>query len=75
MLCDRNEALHDFYEPGKEYEEFENLEDCIDKARYYLRHESDRRKIAEAYYKRTNAEHLWQHRFEKLFKEIGLPPQ
>lgn len=72
MLCNRNEALHEFYEPGKEYVEYEDLDDCIDKARYYLKHESERREIAEAYYRRTKAEHLWQHRYEKLFKEIGL---
>ena len=72
MLCNRNEALHEFYEPGKEYVEYEDLDDCIEKARYYLKHESERREIAEAYYRRTKAEHLWRHRYEKLFMEIGL---
>lgn len=72
MLCDRNEALHEFYEPGKEYEEFESLDDCIDKARYYLRHDAERLKIAAQYYKRTKTDHLWQHRFKYLFKQIGV---
>ncbi len=73
MLCDRNDALHEFYEPGKEYEEFENLDDCIDKARYYLRHDAERHKIAAKYYKRTKTDHLWQDRFNILFKQIGMP--
>ena len=72
MLCDRNEALYEFYEPGKEFIEFESPEDCVEKARYYLKHETERKKIAEAYYRRTKVEHLWTHRYERLFKEIGL---
>jgi len=74
MLCNRNEALHEFYEPGKEYVEFDDLEDCVEKARFYLNHEAERERLAEAYYRRTQREHLWQCRFEKLFKQVGLTP-
>ena len=72
MLCSKNPALYEFYEPGKEFLEFESMDECVNKARYYLAHEPERRKIAESYYHRTKSEHLWHHRFEKLFKEIGL---
>ena len=72
MLCNRNPALYEFYEPGKEFVEFETLDECVDKARYLLSHESERAAIAERYYRRTRAEHLWRYRFERLFRQIGL---
>jgi len=72
MLCNKNEDLYEFYTPGEEFVEFESPEDCLEKARYYLNHESERIKIAQGYYDRTRAEHMWTHRFEKLFKQIGL---
>jgi len=72
MLCNKNPDLYEFYEPGKEYVEFGEIDDCISKAKYLLSHENERRKIAEAYYRRTKAEHMWHHRFEKIFATIGL---
>lgn len=72
MLCQLSPNLDRYYEPGKEFVPFEDLNDCVAKVRYYLRHESDRAKIAAAYYRRTRAEHLWQHRFQQLFRQIGV---
>jgi len=48
------------------------MDECIEKARYLLAHESERLSIAQKYYARTKAEHLWQHRYQILFKELGL---
>jgi hypothetical protein len=72
MLCNRNPQLQEFYEAGKEYEDFGDMEECCDKARFYLRHESARHKIGMAYFERTKREHLWEHRFGRIFSSIGL---
>jgi spore maturation protein CgeB len=72
MLCDAHPELARYYEPGKEFVPFSTVADCAEKAQYYLRHESERARIARAYHDRTRAEHLWQHRFAKLFPEIGV---
>ena len=72
MLCQPSPNLERYYEPGKEFVPFRTLEDCAEKAKYYLAHELERRRIASAYYNRTKAEHLWQNRFVKLFSDIGL---
>jgi len=72
MLCDNNPELARYYEPGKEFVAFEGLEDCVEKVMYHLAHESERARIAKAYHDRTMAQHLWQHRFVKLFQDIGL---
>jgi hypothetical protein len=72
MLCDRNPALDEYYDRGKEYDDFESLDECAEKAMFYLRHETACRRIASAYHDRTRKEHLWQHRFSSLFTAIGL---
>ena len=72
MLCQQSPNLEDYYEPYKEFVPFDALEDCAEKAKYYLTNESARVRIAMAYHDRTKAEHLWQHRFGKLFHDIGL---
>jgi spore maturation protein CgeB len=72
MLCENSPHLEDYYEPGKEFVPFESLEDCVAKACFYLRNESARRQIAERYRDRTLSEHLWEHRFGRLFAELRL---
>lgn len=72
MLATRTPQLDEFYEPGTEYVAFESMDECVEKARHFLANEPERRRIADAYRKRTEGEHLWEHRFRKLFVELGL---
>ena len=72
MLSQRGPDIERFYEPGKEFVAYDSVEDCADKAKFYLRNEPERARIAEAYHRRTRGEHLWQHRFQQLFRDIGL---
>jgi spore maturation protein CgeB len=72
MLAHRAPYLDTYYEPDKEYVPFETLEECADKARFYLQHESERAKIAAAYARRTESEHLWKHRIHQVLKDAGL---
>jgi hypothetical protein len=72
MLCDALPELENYYEPYREFVPFDDLDDCAEKARHYLGNERERARIARAYHDRTQAEHLWQHRFRALFRTIGL---
>ena len=72
MLCTKNPAMYEFYEPGKEFVEYETMDECVDKAKYLLKNESERSGIAKRYYERTKKEHLWTHRFTDLFKKVEL---
>jgi spore maturation protein CgeB len=72
MLSRLSPNLDRYYEPGKEFVVFEDLDDCAEKAKFYVTHEAERARIAKAYHDRTSAEHLWTHRFRKIFEEIGL---
>lgn len=72
MLCRPSPGLDEYYEPDQEFVPFEDLDDCVEKVRYYLKHESQRTRIAVAYRDRTRAEHMWTHRFQRMFDDIGL---
>lgn len=72
MLCEHSPHLERYYEPGKECITFESLDDCAEKALWYLAHEAERASIARRYRERTLREHLWTHRFTDLLKQMGL---
>jgi len=72
MLCDVASELYEYYEPGKEYVEYDNLDECISKVKYLLTHEAERERIARAYYQRTMSEHLWSKRLGQLIDQMGI---
>ena len=72
MLVEENAELSRYYEPGSECVTYADLDECAEKARWYLGHEEERRRIAERYRDRTLADHLWRHRFADLFSQMGL---
>lgn len=72
MLSELSPNLDHYYEPGKEFVAFDGLKDCAEKAKFYLAHESERMDISRKYYERTRNEHLWQHRFARLFSEMHI---
>jgi spore maturation protein CgeB len=72
LLTDSAENLEEYFELGKEVVVFDSTDDLVDKARYYLNHESERCQIAEAGYHRALREHTYELRFNQLFKVMGL---
>ena len=72
VLCQSAPELTRYYEPEKEYIPFDSIEDCAEKAQWYLAHEDQRARIAQNYKDRTNSQHLWTHRFRDLFASFGL---
>ncbi len=74
MLAQSCEAMKRYYEPGKEFISYDSPEDCIEKVRFYLMREGLRQRIAQAYADRTRGEHLWDHRFTRIFRDLGLEP-
>jgi spore maturation protein CgeB len=73
LLTGPADELDAYYEPGREVAVFTSADDLIEKIRYYLDHEDERRAIADAGYARTVAEHTYRHRFAEIFAAIGLP--
>jgi len=70
LLTQDNEEIGSFFKVGEEIETFGNEWEMIDKARYYTNHPDSILKIAEAGHKRVINEHLWEHRFTKLFSHL-----
>ena len=72
QVCTRADDLESYFEFGKEIVVAESVQDLIEKLRYYLQHGEEREKIAMAGRQRMLKEHQWRHRFEAIFKEIGI---
>lgn len=71
LLSGQADNLDEYYADGREIVTYSSAEDLLDKAHYYLAHEAERQRIAQAGYQRTLAEHTWHHRFDQIFQEIG----
>jgi spore maturation protein CgeB len=72
LLSGRADDLERYYELGQEIVCFDNTRDLIAKARYYLAHEEERARIAEAGYLRTLRDHTYEQRFHEIFARLGL---
>jgi len=66
LLTDSKCNLHELFEPGKEVAVYRTPEECVDLARYYVEHESERDAIAKAGQKRTLREHTYKLRMQEL---------
>lgn len=71
-MVEQFDELAEFFEPDKEIVFFGDRVELLDKARHYLTHEGDRRRIRDAGLRRARAEHTWHKRFEMVFKQIGI---
>jgi len=66
------EGLERHYEIGEEISIYGAVEDLVDKVRYYLKHEEERKAIAHRGYERTLQEHTLESRFKRLVETIQL---
>jgi len=73
LLDGRAAGIEEYFDIGTELVTYGDLDDLIDKSRYYLRHETERESIRAAGTKRTLAEHTYRDRFREIFRTIGLP--
>jgi len=67
--------LAELFEPDKEVACYASQEEALDKATFYLQHETDRRRIAAAGNRRFNSEHTMRARcraMEAIWTAIGI---
>jgi len=60
-------GIEEMFEPDKELILFHTPDEMIGKIRYYLAHEDERKKVAEAGRRKALAQHTYTHRFERMF--------
>ena len=73
LLTDHVAYLEDYLKPGEEIALFESSDDLMDQVSWWLDHEDERARVADAGYRRVRAEHTYDHRFAAIFERIGLP--
>ena len=64
--------LDEFFKPGVECEVYSSDMELVDKTKYYLEHEDERNKIAQAGYERCINDHTWSKRFNDIFLQMGV---
>ncbi len=72
LLTGRADNLEDYYIDGKEIAIFKDKNELVEKCRYYLSHEQERKAIAQAGYERTLRDHTYEQRFREIFKTMEL---
>lgn len=60
----------DLFVPDEDFVYYENKKDLLQKIGYYLRHEEERKAIAENGYAKIVAEHTYRHRVRELFQSL-----
>ena len=51
---------------------YDDIDGLIEQAGYWLEHDAERAKVAEAGYRRVMAEHTYDDRFEAIFAAMGV---
>lgn len=69
MLHERTGEVIRFYEEGKEIECFSSEDELVDKVKYYLENETERKKIAQMGYERCMKENRLSHRAAVIIKK------
>ena len=75
LLTGVAENLDEYYVPDHEIATFDEVGVVVDQLRFYLDHENERQRIAQAGYARTLAEHTYEKRFNDIFAAMGLASQ
>lgn len=63
-------TLGDLFEDGKHLVTYKTLDEMVEKAKYYLEHEEEREKIAQAGYQEFIAKHTYKHRVETILSRV-----
>lgn len=62
----------ELFDVDREIVTWQSTDELIDKSRYYLSHEAERRAIAAAGQRRASRDHTWTRRFNELFRTLGI---
>lgn len=71
QICDNKSNLGKIYELDREAVGFDSLEECVEKTRYYLAHDEERRRIAAAGWKRTLRDYTLERWWDRLTSTVA----
>lgn len=64
-------TLGELFEDGKHLVTYKTLDEMVEKAHYYLEHEEEREKIAQAGYEEFINKHTYKHRVEQILSIVA----
>jgi spore maturation protein CgeB len=70
LLTEAAPGLERYFEPGKEIETFDSLDQLVAKARYHLDHPDQRDAIAQAGHRRATSDHSYEQRFSEILRTL-----
>lgn len=70
LLTDWVPSIDELFEDGKHLVLYRSLDEAVDKAKYYLAHDSEREAIAQAGYEHVIKNHTIQHRVSRILEEF-----
>ncbi len=70
LLTNYQEEMLQYFEPGVDFVYYENYEDLLSKAEYYLTHEAERLEIAENGYRKVCSEHSIVGRIREMVEVV-----
>ena len=70
MLSNYQQELEEYFVIGEECVVYENLQDMFIKAKYYLEHEEERKRIAMAGLERVKRDFTFENRLHRMFNEV-----
>ena len=62
-------TIEELFEDGKHLVLYRSMDEMVDKAKYYLKHDDEREKIAQAGYEEVMKKHTIQHRVDVILNE------
>jgi len=69
-LVQRHPDLADLYVEGREIEVWDDIEELVEKAEYFLEHQDEALEIARRGYERWRLDHTWERRFHVLLESL-----
>jgi spore maturation protein CgeB len=67
LLSNFQEDFYDFFVPGEDCVLYDSQEDCVEKCRYYLEHDSEREQIAANGLGKVTEAHTYEIRLKEMF--------
>lgn len=71
LMTNYQAELTDFFEIGNDLEVYSSLDELIDKCDYYLKHDDERRRIAQKGYQTVKNYHSYAHRLNEMVRIIS----
>ena len=78
QLCDCKKDIHHIFDDGKDIVSYENIDECIEKTKEYLKDIELQRQIAfnayTCYQKKYTQDKIWEFMTKKIYTQMSTPP-